>query len=88
MKTYSFRTIIEPDDSKGYHGFVPLLPGLHTSGDTLEEVKKNLREAIRCHIEGLMKDAAVIPQEEEAMEMIQTFSETDFSNRYAKASRY
>lgn len=88
MKTYSFRTIIEPDDPTGYHGFVPLLPGLHTSGDTIEEVKKNLREAIRCHIEGLMKDESVIPQEEEAMEVIQTFSDKDFTHRYAKASRY
>ena len=47
MKTYTYRTIIEPDD-KGYHGFVPLLKGVHTSGKTIEETKKNLDEAIRC----------------------------------------
>ena len=51
MKNYSFRTIIEPDDPKGYHGFVSILTGLHTSGDTILEVKKNMKEAIRCHIE-------------------------------------
>lgn len=54
MKNYSFRTIIEPNDPNGYHGFVPLLPGLHTCGDTIEEVKKNLKEAIICHINGLL----------------------------------
>lgn len=62
MQNYTFRTIIEPDDPKGYHGFVPLLPGLHTCGDTIEEVNKNLKEAIICHIEGLLKDKATIPQ--------------------------
>ena len=74
MKIYSFRTMIEPDDPKGYHGFVPLLPGLHTGRDTIKEVKKNLRDAIRCHIDGLLKDKLPIPQEEETMEMVQTFT--------------
>lgn len=83
MKNYSFRTIIEPDDPKGYHGFVPILKGLHTSGNTISEVKKNLKEAIRCHIEGLLKDKQPIPQEEETMEIIQTFSQDDFSSHYA-----
>ena len=77
MKSYSFRTIIEPDDPKGYHGYVPSLPGVHTCGDTIEEVKQNLRDAIRCHLEGLTKDGLPIPQEEHTLEIIQTFSETD-----------
>ena len=51
MRIYTYRTIIEPDE-KGYHGFVPLLRGVHTVGDTIEETKKNLEEAIRCHLEG------------------------------------
>ena len=79
MKTYTFRTMIEPDDPKGYHGFVPILPGLHTCGDTIEEVKKNLKDAIRCHIAGLRKDGIAIPQEEDTLEVIQTFSEQDLS---------
>lgn len=78
MKTYTFRTIIEKDDPKGYHGYVPLLPGLHTCGENVEEVKKNLKEAIPCHIEGLIKDGVKIPKEEETMEVIQTFTDRDF----------
>lgn len=70
MKIFSFRTIIEPDDPKGFHGFVPILKGLHTCGDTIEEVKKNLKEAIRCHIAGLKKDDLPIPREEDTMEII------------------
>lgn len=73
MKTYTFRTIIEPDE-KGYHGFVPLLRGVHTCGETIEKTKKNLDDAIRCHIEGMLKDGIVPPQEKDAIEAIQTFT--------------
>lgn len=73
MKTYTYRTIIEPDD-KGYHGFVPLLRGVHTVGETIEETKKNLKEAIHCHLEGLFKDNIVPLQEKDAVESIQTFT--------------
>ena len=54
MNTYSYRTIIEKDED-GYHGFVPLLKGLHTWGKTVKETKKNLEEAIQVHLEGLAK---------------------------------
>lgn len=73
MKTYTFRTIIEPDE-KGYHGFVPLLRGVHTVGKTIEETKKNLDEAIRVHVEGLIKDGILPPREQNTLESIQTFT--------------
>lgn len=60
MKSYTYRVIIEPDDPTGYHGFVPLLKGVHTFGNTLEEVKNNLNEAIRCHLQGLLKDKELV----------------------------
>lgn len=76
MKLYTFRIIVEPE-KKGYYGFVPLLKGVHTNGNTLQEVKKNLKEAIKCHLQGLIKDKKVIPQDEEALELIQSFSEKE-----------
>lgn len=78
MRIYTFRTIIEPEKPKGYHGFVPLLKGVHTYGTTIQETKKNLQEAIRCHIQGLLKDKKHIPAEEEVFELIQSFSEREF----------
>ncbi|OGG79172.1 hypothetical protein A3A39_03580 [Candidatus Kaiserbacteria bacterium RIFCSPLOWO2_01_FULL_54_13] len=78
MKTFSFRAIIEPDTPKGFHGFVPLLPGLHTQGATLAQVKANLREAILCHVQGLQRDRERIPQDEDALEVVQSFSESEF----------
>ena len=77
MKAFSFRSIIEPDSPKGFHGFVPLLPGLHTHGATLAEVKKNLREAILCHVQGLQKDHERIPQDQDALELVQSLSESE-----------
>jgi len=50
-KIQTYRAIIEPDKPSGYHGFVPSLPGCHTSGDTIEETRKNLKEAILAYLE-------------------------------------
>lgn len=79
MKLYTFRTIIEPEKPTGYHGFVPLLRGVHTYGETFVEVKANLKEAIKCHIQGLLKDKEPVPQEGEALELVQSFSEKELA---------
>ncbi len=76
---YTFRTIIEPDKPSGYYGFTPSLKGVHTCGKTIDEVRENLREAIICHIQGLLKDNEIIPQEEESLEIIQTFPVSELS---------
>lgn len=79
MRLYTFRVIIEPEEPKGYYGFVPLLKGVHTYGGTLTEVKKNLKEAIVCHIQGLLKDREPVPEEGEALELIQSFTERELA---------
>ena len=79
---HTFRVIIEPDQPKGFHGFVPLLKGVHTQGDTLSEVKHNLKEAIICHLQGLVKERVVIPREEEAFEYFQTITSRELAVCY------
>ena len=73
MKTYTYRTIIEPD-GKGFHGFVPQLKGVHTVGKTMEETQKNLQEAIRCHLDGLAKDKKLPAVPKPPIEIGQTFT--------------
>ena len=34
-----------PEDGGGYSASIPALPGCHTQGETIEEVRANLREA-------------------------------------------
>lgn len=63
MKTYTFRAIIEPDEG-GYHGYVPALRGCHTCGDTIEETKENLKDAIRAFVASIIDDGLEVPQEE------------------------
>ena len=36
---------------EGYIGFVEELPGANTQGDTLEEVRQNLKEAVQLILE-------------------------------------
>ena len=69
-KIYSFRAIIEPDKPSGYHGFVPSLPGCHTDGKTIEETKKNLKEAMTGILECMIENNVPIPQEDNSVEFI------------------
>ena len=63
-KEYSYTAIYEPLKEGGYQVLVPLLPGLITYGRSFEEARLMVRDAIRCHIEGLLKDNQEIPQEQ------------------------
>ncbi|MBN1384503.1 MAG: type II toxin-antitoxin system HicB family antitoxin [Elusimicrobia bacterium] len=63
MKNYRFSIIIE-EDSEGYFASCPELQGCYTQGDTYEEVIKNIRDAIRLHLEDRIKCGEEIPQSE------------------------
>lgn len=63
MKTYTFRTIIEPDENNTFHGYAPALPGCHTWGKTLEETRKNLQDAMRAYLASVLEDGEPIPQD-------------------------
>jgi predicted RNase H-like HicB family nuclease len=45
-----------------YSAYVPDLPGCITTGDTPEDVERNIREAITFHLEGLREDGLPIPE--------------------------
>lgn len=70
-KVLTYRVIIKKDGS-GFHGMVPLLPGCHTSGKTVEETRKNLREAITIHLQVMRDEGMDIPHES-GFEMIESF---------------
>jgi predicted RNase H-like HicB family nuclease len=64
MKEYQFTVVIEPDE-KGYHAYVPALPGCHSFGDTVEEAQTNILEAIEVHIETMLEDGESVPLQRE-----------------------
>ncbi len=45
------KVVFEPSDEGGYTVYVPALPGCISEGDTLEEARRNIREAIALYLE-------------------------------------
>lgn len=72
MKQFTFRTIIQKD-GKGFHGFVPSLPGCHTYGNSVEEVRTNIKEAVQGWVEANLEQGWEVPSDEgiETIESIQ-----------------
>ena len=52
----SYHAIVEYAPESGYWASVRELPGCFSSGDTIEELQANLREAISLHLEDLEND--------------------------------
>ncbi len=50
-KVYNFTVIIELDEDGFYVGSVPALKGCHTQGRTIDELMKNMKEAIELCLE-------------------------------------
>ena len=53
--------VIEKAESN-FSAYVPDLPGCIATGDTVEEAEREIRDAIRFHLEGLQEDGLPIPQ--------------------------
>ena len=63
MKYYTFEIVIEKEaEDDGYAAYSPTLPGCFSNGKTIEEAKRNIRDAIRQHIESLQAHGQPIPQ--------------------------
>lgn len=56
-----YAIVIERGES-GYSAYVPDLPGCVATGNTQEDVKANMREAIVFHIEGMRENGESVPE--------------------------
>jgi predicted RNase H-like HicB family nuclease len=65
-----YAVIIEKGEDS-YGAYVPDLPGCVAVGDTPEEVKTLIQEAIEFHLEGLQEDGEVIPQPNSSIEYVE-----------------
>jgi predicted RNase H-like HicB family nuclease len=66
-----YAVIIEKGENS-YGAYVPDLPGCVAVGDTPEEVKALIQEAIEFHLEGLQEDGELIPQPNSSIEYVET----------------
>ncbi len=49
-------SIVIEKDANGYYAFSPELEGCHSQGETLDEVLKNIKEAVQLYIETLSEE--------------------------------
>lgn len=69
MRRYSILLDRDPEDGS-YTVTVPALPGIVTQGKDRENAIAMAKDAIRCHIDGLLQDGEPIPEEEEPPQLI------------------
>jgi predicted RNase H-like HicB family nuclease len=56
-----YAVVIEKADGN-YSAYVPDLPGCVATGDTPEQARQEISEAIRFHLEGLKEDGIQAPK--------------------------
>ena len=56
-----YAVVIE-NASTNYSAYVPDLPGCVATGQTIKEVEKEIRSAIKFHLEGLKNDGLPVPK--------------------------
>ncbi|HZZ29354.1 MAG TPA: type II toxin-antitoxin system HicB family antitoxin [Pirellulales bacterium] len=57
-----YLAIIEKANDGSYSAYLPDVPGCVSCGDTLDEVKTNIQEALDFHFEGMRRAGLPIPQ--------------------------
>jgi len=65
-----YAVVIEKAESN-YSAYVPDLPGCVATGATVEEVEREIREAIEFHIEGMREDGLPVRRPSSAVEYIE-----------------
>ena len=53
--------VIYEQGPQGWGAYAPDLPGLGVAGDTLDEVKQLIREAMEFHLEGMKQHGDPVP---------------------------
>jgi predicted RNase H-like HicB family nuclease len=65
-----YAIVIEKADAN-YSAYVPDLPGCVSTGTTIEEAEKNLREAIGFHLDGMREDGLPVPPASSRVEYVE-----------------
>jgi predicted RNase H-like HicB family nuclease len=66
--SYKINIIIEKDED-GYYAYSPELPGCQSQGDTLEEARENIQEAVELYLETLSESEKQALQNKEIFTM-------------------
>jgi predicted RNase H-like HicB family nuclease len=65
MRFYSFQIVIEKAlEDKGFYAHSPTLRGCFSNRKTIEDARRNIREAIEQHMASLAAHSQPIPQDD------------------------
>ena len=56
-----YHVVIHKDEHSDFGVTVPDIPGCFSAGETYDEAFNNVKEAIECHLEGLLLDNETLP---------------------------
>ena len=65
-----YAVVIEKGEGN-YSAYVPDLPGCVATGDTIEEIEREIQEAIEFHLEGLRADGHPVPEPSSRVEYVE-----------------
>ena len=65
-----YAIVVEPGESN-YSAYVPDLPGCVATGATIEEVERQMQEAIAFHLEGMREEGLPIPEPSSLVEYVE-----------------
>jgi predicted RNase H-like HicB family nuclease len=68
--TMKYAVVIERSES-GFGAFVPDLPGCVAVGETEDEVRELIREAVELHLEAMREDGMATPEPSSVVEYIE-----------------
>ena len=66
-----YAVVIEKAD-RNYSAYVPDLPGCIATGETVDAVEAEIRDAIRFHIDGLKADGLPVPAPTSIADYVET----------------
>ena len=65
-----YAVVIE-DAGSNFSAYLPDLPGCIATGQSFEEVEREIRSAIQFHLEGMKQDGLPIPKPSSAVEYVE-----------------
>jgi predicted RNase H-like HicB family nuclease len=63
--------IVIENAGSNFSAYVPDLPGCVATGTSIDEVQREMREAIELHIEGMREDGEPIPQPSSSVQYVE-----------------
>jgi len=77
MKFYKFTAVFEPEkgEEEVYNVSVPALPGCFSFGDSREEARYNIREAIELYLETFLEEGRPMPADKKKIRVSRAFKE-------------